>query len=108
MGAFQSSSSDDDVLKALESPNVFIADVRSAEEFANGDGYQGAVNITVDTVAERLNEFGPDKQRNIITYCQAGVRAASAANTLRSAGFTHVYSTTNANHLREIARRIPK
>ncbi len=108
MGAFQSCSSDDDVLKALQSPNVLIADVRSTGEFANRDGYQGAVNIPVDTVASRLSEFGPDKDRNIITYCAAGVRAANAANTLRNAGFTQVFSTTNANHLREIARRIPK
>ncbi len=103
-----STSSDDDVLKALQTPNVLIADVRSPGEFAQGDAYPGAVNIPVDSVSDRIKEFGADLDRNIITYCAAGVRAGSAANTLRGAGFRNVFSTTNAGHLREIARRIPK
>jgi len=108
MGAFQSTSSDDDVLKALEAPNVLVADVRSPVEFSTGDGYSSAVNIPVDSVFSRLGEFGTDKNRYIITYCAAGVRAGSAAETLRGAGFQNVFSTTNAGHLRYIAKRIPK
>ena len=103
-----STSSDDDILKALQAPNVLVADVRSTGEFARGDGDPGAINVPVDTVGDRIKEFGSDKDRNIITYCAAGVRASSAAGTLRSAGFNNVFSTTNASHLREIAKRIPK
>ena len=108
MGLVQSNSSDEDILKALQTPNVLVADVRSTGEFSSGDGYPGAVNVPVDTVGDRIKEFGNDKDRNIITYCAAGVRAASAAETLKSSGFRNVFSTTNAGHLREIARRIPK
>ena len=103
-----STSSDDDVLKALQTPNVLIADVRSTGEFAGGDAYPGAINVPVDSVTARIKDFGTDKDRNIITYCAAGVRAGSAAETLRGAGFRNVFSTTNAGHLREIAKRIPK
>ena len=103
-----STSSDDDVLKALQAPNVLIADVRSPGEFSSGDAYPGAINVPVDSVASRVKEFGTDKDRNIITYCAAGVRAGRAAGALREAGFAKVFSTTNAGHLREIASRIPK
>jgi rhodanese-related sulfurtransferase len=108
MGGFMSTSSDDDVLKALQNKNVLIADVRSPGEFAQGDAYPGAVNIPVDSVTDRIKEFGTDLERNIITYCAAGVRAGSAASSLREFGFRNVFSTTNAGHLRELAKRIPK
>ena len=109
MGAlFSSSSSDSEVYKALQQPNVFIADVRSPGEFASGDAYKGAVNVPVNSIDGRIKEFGSDKERYIITYCAAGVRASSAASTLKENGFMNVFSTTNADHLREIATNRPQ
>jgi phage shock protein E len=107
MGAvFSSASSDDDILKALQKPNRLVLDCRSTGEFKSGDGFEGAKNIPVDSLPSRLSELG-EKERSIITYCAAGVRAGRAADTLRANGFTQVFSTTNADHLREIAGRIP-
>ena len=108
MGAlFSSASSDDDILKALQEPNRLVIDCRSVGEFKSGDAFEGAKNIPVDSIESRIKEVG-DKERTVITYCAAGVRACRAADILRGNGFTHVLSTTNANHLREIARKIPK
>jgi phage shock protein E len=102
-----SNSSDDEVIAALGRPNRIVIDCRSVGEFAQGDGFTGAKNIPVDSIAERLEEVG-DKDRTIITYCAAGVRASRAAGILSDAGFLNVFSTTNANHLRELAKRISK
>jgi phage shock protein E len=106
-GLLSSNSSDDEVLQALQTPNRLVIDCRSPGEFSAGDGFTGALNIPVDSVEKRLNEFG-DKKRTIITYCAAGARSCRAADTLKTNGFLSVFSTTNANHLREIARRLPK
>ena len=108
MGAlFSSASSDDDILKALQEPNRLVIDCRSTGEFQSGDAFEGAKNVPVNSMESHLDELG-DKERPIITYCAAGVRASRAADILRTNGFSHVLSTTNAGHLREIARRIPK
>jgi rhodanese-related sulfurtransferase len=108
MGAFMSSNStDEDVIKALLTPDRLVIDCRSAGEFARGDGFTGAKNIPVDSIDSRLGEVG-DKSRTIITYCAAGVRAARAAGTLTGAGYRNVFSTTNADHLRELAKKIAK
>ena len=106
-GVFSSSSSDDEVLSALQAPNRLVVDCRSVGEFRSGDAFEGAKNIPVDSMESRYAEVG-DKDRTVITYCAAGVRACRGADILRAHGYTHVFSTTNANHLREIARRIPK
>lgn len=106
-GILSSNSSDDDVLSALQRPNRLVVDCRSPGEFSAGDAFAGAVNIPVDSTERRLKDFG-DKDRTIITYCAAGARSCRAADVLKSNGFINVFSTSNANHLREIARRIPK
>ena len=106
-GVFSSSSSDDQLLAALQVANRLVVDCRSTGEFQSGDAFEGAKNIPVDSMESRYAEVG-EKGRTVITYCAAGVRAGRAADILRSHGYTHVFSTTNAGHLRDIARRIPK
>jgi rhodanese-related sulfurtransferase len=102
-GILSSNSSDCELKNALKDKNVLICDVRSPGEFSSGDAFTGAVNIPVDAVSSRLSEFGSDKNRPIITYCQAGIRAARAASTLKDAGFSRVFSSANADKLREIS-----
>lgn len=102
-GIFSSSSSDEEIRNALQAPNRLVVDSRSVSEFRHGDGFSGAINIPVDSIESQISQLGTDKERYIITYCAAGVRAARAAGVIRSHGFLNVLSTTNANHLREIA-----
>ena len=99
-------SSDAEVIKALQQPDHIVIDCRGPAEFAGGDAYAGAKNIPVANIQDRLAEIG-DKNRTVITYCAAGARACRAADVLRENGFTHVISTTNAGHLREVAKKVP-
>lgn len=65
-----------------------IVDVRTQEEF-NEEAYPNAVNIPVDQVVARINEFG-EKNTPLIVYCASGSRSAYAARILKNAGFVEV------------------
>lgn len=67
-----------------------IVDVRTKEEFAQGH-YQNAINIPLDQVQQRLDEF---KIMNtpIVAYCRSGNRSGMAVSILKQNGFTDVYN----------------
>ncbi len=70
---------------------TLVLDVRSDEEFNSGH-LANAKNIVLDQLKGRLGELDRYKNQTVITVCAAGVRSASAAATLRKAGFEHVFS----------------
>jgi rhodanese-related sulfurtransferase len=67
-----------------------ILDVRSAEEFAAGH-LQNAKNIPLPELTTRLKEIEKSKTTTVITVCERGTRAASAAGLLKKAGFEQVF-----------------
>ena len=62
-----------------------LLDVRTAGEFAGGH-LDGAKNIPIDELAQRLAEVPKDKK--VVVYCAAGVRSAQGAQILTQAGYT--------------------
>lgn len=64
--------------------NAIILDVRTKGEYSH-DHEEGALNIPVDELRARLNEL--DKSKEIILYCQVGVRAHTASRILMQNGF---------------------
>ena len=75
-----------------EKPHQFAAvgvDVRTPEEFAAGH-LDGAINVPVDELEQRLSELGSQDQA-LVLYCRGGSRSASATRALRKAGFTKVH-----------------
>jgi phage shock protein E len=79
--------------------NALVVDVRTVAEFQSGH-FPGAINIPVDQVAKRLEEFG-NKDKPIVVYCASGGRSGSAKTYLESVGFTDV---TNAGGLSNMPR----
>ncbi len=67
----------------------FVLDVRTRAEYADGH-IAGAVNIPHTELADRLDELDFETSAEVVVYCQAGPRAAHAAATLETAGFTGV------------------
>jgi rhodanese-related sulfurtransferase len=65
-----------------------LVDVRTPEEFDSGH-IPGAVNISVESLATRLDEVPEDKP--IVVYCRSGNRSATAADILVENGFQPVY-----------------
>ncbi len=68
--------------------NVTIVDVRSTEEFAE-QHYPGAINIPLDQVPQRINEF-KDFKMPIVVYCRSGIRSGMAVGSLKQNGITDV------------------
>jgi len=66
-----------------------LVDVRTPREFAQGH-VEGAINIPLQALQERLDELTP-KDQTIILYCRSGNRSAQAAELLRGAGFNDVH-----------------
>jgi rhodanese-related sulfurtransferase len=66
-----------------------LVDVRTKGEYESGH-VEGAVNIPVSALAERLAELEP-KTEGVVVYCRSGHRSAKAADILRKAGFTQVF-----------------
>jgi rhodanese-related sulfurtransferase len=66
-----------------------LLDVRSADEYRDGH-IAGALNIPVDSLAQRAGVLGVPRDSEIVVYCVSGKRAARAQETLTSLGYTHV------------------
>jgi len=71
-------------LAALAESQRTLVDVRTHKEFAVGH-IPGATNIPVDELRERLGEVPRD--REVIAYCQVGMRGYLATRVLKQAGF---------------------
>lgn len=76
-----------DALFSAAAPHVLI-DVRTAEEFASGH-IDGAINIPVESLGERLGEVPRDVP--VVLYCRSGRRSAAAAELLAQASYAQVY-----------------
>lgn len=76
--------------KLKQTPNAQLIDVRTSGEFAGGH-LENAINCdwNGDNFESQIKEL--DKQKPVFVYCLSGGRSASAASSMRSAGFKTVY-----------------
>ncbi|AFL99829.1 NAD(FAD)-dependent dehydrogenase [Desulfitobacterium dehalogenans ATCC 51507] len=72
-----------DDLKKIDEDYIFV-DVRTKVEFAMGH-VEGAINIPVDDLRQRIQELDPEKL--IIVYCQVGLRGYFADRILSQKGY---------------------
>ncbi|EMY62502.1 rhodanese-like domain-containing protein [Leptospira terpstrae] len=84
-------------LKEKIDSGALVVDVRTVAEFQSGH-FPGAVNIPVDQVSKRLDEFG-DKNHSIVVYCASGGRSGSAKSFLESVGFTDVINAGGLSNM---------
>lgn len=71
-------------INEVEFKDYTLVDVRTVREFENGH-IEGAVNIPVDSLRDRLDEL--DKNKPIVEYCQVGLRGYVADRILSQNGF---------------------
>ncbi len=74
-----------DEVSKLNKHDYILLDVRTEEEFIRGH-VNGAVNIPLDSLRERISEL--DKTKIIIAYCKVGIRGYIAERILEQKGFT--------------------
>ncbi|WP_448567088.1 rhodanese-like domain-containing protein [Thalassotalea ganghwensis] len=77
------------LIQAPQSQDFVIVDVRSAEEF-NERHLEGAINISHDTIGDKLGTLDAYKDKLVIVHCRSGRRAQVAEEILLSNGFSNV------------------
>ncbi|MBP2660735.1 MAG: CoA-disulfide reductase [Firmicutes bacterium] len=76
-----------DEIRTLNKENSILIDVRTPQEFAMGS-IEEAVNIPLDELRTRLQEIPTNKE--IILFCQVGLRGYLAYRILIQNGYTNV------------------
>lgn len=62
--------------------NAWVIDVRTPDEFASGH-VDGAMNLPMDRFGKNYAKLVPDRSRQVIVYCQSGVRSVHASQFLK-------------------------
>ncbi len=79
--------------------DVTIIDVRTAEEFSE-DHFPNAINIPLDQVAKRIDEFMKMK-KPIIAYCRSGNRSGIAVSILKQNGIADAINGGGLDDLKQ-------
>lgn len=74
-----------------ENSNLYIIDVRTKDEY-NGNHINGAINIPLQEIQEKIAKIVKNKNELIILYCQYGGRSLKACNKLEKMGYTNIYN----------------
>ena len=69
---------------------LFI-DVRSAGEYRGG-WLDGALNVPLDQLPQRIREVAPNLDRALVLYCASGARSAHGCAVLQHLGYTQVHN----------------
>ena len=69
--------------------NCIVIDVRSKQEYLEGH-LNGAINIPLNKIKEQVEFKIPNKQQDIILYCQSGIRSMKAASILERLGYRNI------------------
>lgn len=89
MGAGSGPTVTDAEAKTLVKQGAFLLDVRTTGEFQGGH-IDGATNIPVQELEQKLSALPQKKDTPIVVYCHSGRRSASAKQLLEKAGYTKV------------------
>ena len=69
-------------------PSLVILDVRTEAEY-NDEHLEGAINIPLDELEQRLAELNPNNK--LLVYCMTGYRSTQAAEILVENGVSGFY-----------------
>ena len=81
--------------EAINHENVSLVDVRTSEEVAM-ESVPGAVNIQLDDIPERWEEFR-DMPRPLVLFCRSGVSYGKALAFLEAKGITYCMNGMGAS-----------
>ncbi len=79
-----------ELIKMIKEGAILI-DVRSKQEFLENH-INGAILIPNYEINKKIEKIVPNKEKNIILYCQNGGRSKSACEVLNNLGYTNVYN----------------
>lgn len=79
--------------------NATLIDVRTPEEFA-GDHFPNAINIPLDQVAQRINEF-KEMPKPIVACCRSSNRSGMAVSILKQNGINDAINGGGLDDLKQ-------
>lgn len=87
--------SQQELLTALKAPNhnIVVLDVRSQSEYNHGH-VANAINVSHDTIEEKLTQLTQHKGSTVVVYCRSGRRAGIAEGILAENGFSDLRHLT--------------
>jgi len=74
----------------LNQEGTIVIDVRDPDKYAQGH-IEGARQISLVRLKEKLFELEPHKNSPVLVYCLQGTHSKEACKQLAAAGFTQVY-----------------
>lgn len=80
-----------DVKTLMATNAVYIIDIRSTTDFADGH-IEGAVNVAAGDVLSHVEGINPDDYDKVVIVCYTGQTAAWATSILQLMGYSNVYS----------------
>ena len=88
----------EDLAGLLGQPNLYLIDVRTAEEFRAG-AIPSALNIPYDVIQDNLPT--QDREARIVVYCRSGNRSSVAKARLEELGFRNVNNFGGVSNWRD-------
>ncbi len=80
----------DELVKLIEEDkNLKIIDVRGASEY-NGGHIPNAINIPLNIIDMKIDDYKINKDDKIVVYCLSGGRSNMAMQALKRKGYTDV------------------
>ncbi len=81
-------STDNNHLKELVKQGAILLDVRNRDEYAESHA-ASSINIPLNELPSRISELNKDAE--IITVCQSGMRSQQAQHLLKTNGFNKLH-----------------
>lgn len=78
-------------LKERVMTGAVLLDVRSAQEYQEGH-LEGAILVPEYEIEKNIEKILPNKQQEIVVYCQSGNRSKKACKTMRLKGYENLYN----------------
>lgn len=80
----------EEAIKLYDNNKAIIIDVRDEEEYLESH-VQGAINVPVYEILEKINKIVKNKDDIIILYCKTGKRSKMAKKILEEEGYNNLY-----------------
>lgn len=85
----------DEVKKSLDNhEKAILLDVRTPDEYSR-EKIKGSINIPLNELSEKIEEYISDKNQLTYVYCRSGSRSSYATNIMRKMGYTNVFNMAN-------------
>ena len=80
-----------DATQKMNEGNAVFLDVRDESEYKGGH-LLNSLNMPVNKLAERMHEVDKFKDKDIVVYCDTGMRASRAVGKLKKNGCTQLFT----------------